>query len=164
MKRFIGILIAGAILFSFSSGVVAQTVDQKEVQDITEKYDLSVGKPPEVPLFDLSRLNLKHSYSVSFFSGSGYSGTIATYTGSLLYQLHRNLNLRFNVDVLHEPGALFDQTQSSDVTLIPSGTLDWRPSENFRMSIGFTHYPEMDYSLLRHYFYDRYGRYSHFRR
>lgn len=151
-------------MIGMSTIASAQTVDQQEVRAINDKYDLSLSKKPEVPFFDLSRLNLRNSYSISFYSGNGYSGTMAMYSGSLLYKLRQNMSISFNLDVLHQPNALFDSRgTSSDIKLIPSGTFDWRPSKHFRMQINFTHIPSMDYNLFDQYLYNRYGRYYFYR-
>jgi hypothetical protein len=135
-------LAVGLLILSLSVTAMAQKADKVEVKQATDKYDLGLAKRPSLPFFDLSRLNLSHSYSIGFFSGGGQSGTRGLYSGTLYYQLARPLTLTLNLSVLHDPGALFGDGRFSDnARFLPSGWLDWRPSKNFRMSIGFETVP-----------------------
>lgn len=121
---------------------LAQMADKVEVREVTDKYDLGLTKPPSLPFFNLSRFDLSHSYSIAYFSGSGNSGTQALYNGTIRYQLANPLTLTLNIGVLHDPGSIFGDKKFSDNSrFLPSGWLDWRPSENFRMSIGFETVP-----------------------
>jgi len=141
MKRWMTI-IGLTLAVMLPATVMAQMVDQAEVKEVTDKYDLGLTKPPSVPFFDMSRFNLSHSYSIAYFSGSGYSGTQALYNGTIRYQLANPLTLTLNIGVLHDPSSLFGDKKFSDNSrFLPSGWLDWRPSENFRMSIGFETVP-----------------------
>ena len=141
MKR--SLIIIAVILATGSSVTVwAQMSDRVEVKEATDRYHLGLTKPPSLPFFDLSRLNLSHSYSIGYFSGSGFSGTQAYYNGTIHYQLANPLTLTLNIGVLHDPGAVFGGKNFNDNSMfLPSGWLDWRPSENFRMSIGFETVP-----------------------
>lgn len=135
----------------------AQMADRVEAKEVTQKYDLGLTKPPSLPFFDLSRLHLSHSYSISYISGGGFSGTQAMYNGTLQYQLAQPLTLTLNLGILHDPGALFgDKNFSSNARFLPSGWLDWRPSKNFQMTIGFETVPASYYR--GYYFYP--GRYT----
>ncbi|MEZ5358178.1 MAG: hypothetical protein R3F48_05045 [Candidatus Zixiibacteriota bacterium] len=137
MKRllmFTTILIALIPAMSF-----AQMSETAEVKQITGKYDMGVTKTPSVSFLDLSRLNISHSYSIGYFSGGGVSGSQAMYNGTIRYQLANPLMLTLNFGILHDPSALWGgQSQLGTQTKIyPSGQLDWKPSENFRMQLGF---------------------------
>jgi len=141
MKR---LLISVMVIMAVSLPVMvsAQMADQVEVKEVTGKYDLGLTKPPSLPFFDPSRFNLSHSYSIGYFSGSGYSGTQALYNGTVRYQIASPLMLTLNLGVLHDPGAIFGDKKFSDNSrFLPSGWLDWRPSKNFMMSIGFETVP-----------------------
>ncbi len=141
MKRLLTLTVL--IVFLIPALSFAQMSETSEVKQITEKYDMGVTKQPSVSFLDLSRLNISHSYSIGFFSGSGVSGSQALYNGTIQYQLANPLMLTLNFGVLHDPSALLGgQNQLGTGTKVyPSGTLDWRPSENFRMQIGFASYP-----------------------
>lgn len=142
-------------------GAVAQMVDQVEVKEITQKYDMGLTKRPSLSFLDPSRLNLSHSYGISFFSGGGQSGSVGMYSGSLTYQLARPLTLTLGLGIAHSPGALWgDKSADNQARYFPSGRLDWRPTENFRMTIGYERVPVYQYGNGSYY---RNGRYSYWR-
>ncbi len=139
LVRNIAILISLVIVPAMTA---AQMADEVEVKEVTEKYDLGVSQRPSVSLLDLSRLDFSHSYSLSFFSGGGYSGSMGLYSGTMRYRLADPLTLTFNLGILHDPGSLFGNSSfNRSSVFLPSGYLDWRPSDNFRMSIGFETVP-----------------------
>lgn len=122
--------------------VTAQMADKVEVKEVVEKYDLGLTKQPTLPFFDMSRFDLSHSYSIGYYSGSGFSGTQGMYSGTIRYQIANPLTLTLNLGILHDPGAVFGDKKFSDNSIfLPSGRLDWRPSKNFMMSIGFETVP-----------------------
>jgi len=138
MKHTIMILIAIAMLL-IPAVASAQMTDEVEVKQITNQYDLGLGKRPSIPLFDLSRIHFNQSYSLSFFSGGGTSGSAGLYNGTIQYRLADPLLLTFNLGILHDPGSLVGSNSrfSNSATFLPSGWLDWRPSDNFHLQLGF---------------------------
>ncbi len=149
MRKILIVLLAAVLPIS----VMAQMADQVEVKEVIEKYDLGLAKQPTLQFFDLSRFDISHSYSFGYFSGSGFSGSRALYNGTIRYQIANPLTLTLNVGVLHDPGAIFgDKKLSDNSAFLPSGWLDWRPSKNFRMSIGFETVPAY-YHYNRGYYY-----------
>ena len=131
-----------ALVISIISGLaIGQMVDQAEIQSVKKDYlGLNpVSKP--FSLIDLSRLQFSHSYSFSYFSGSGRSGSVGLYTGSIFYELSRSLSLDFRLGIAHDPGALFGSSLNSDAAFYPAVSLDYHPSRSFRFSIGFESYP-----------------------
>lgn len=157
MKKLAAVLIIG--LFAFSAMAWGQMADRAELKNVTEKYNKGLAKQPGFSLLDPSRLNLSHSYSLSFFSGGGVSGSLGLYNGTLTYQLAKPLTLSLNLGILHDPGALYDRNRGlkTSTTFLPSGRLDWNPSNNFRMSVSFQTYPAVDYFNSSYGF----GRYQH---
>jgi hypothetical protein len=151
------IVISAVAAFCFMSVMtMAQSVDQAEVKQITQKYDLGLSKPPSTPFFDLSRIHISQSYSIGFFSGGGTSGSQALYNGTLTYQLAQPLTLTLNMGILHDPSSLWGNNRfGTSAKFLPSGWLDWRPSKNFMMSIGFETRPASYYNG-----YDWMGRYQ----
>ena len=124
------------------ASAMAQKVDQVEVKQITRKYDLGLSKRPFQSFLDLSRFHMSQSYSLGFFSGSGQSGALGMYTNTISYQLANPLTLTLNMGILHDASVLWgDKKSGTSARFLPSGWLDWRPSENFRMSIGFETIP-----------------------
>jgi len=153
--KYIAIVIA---LMAMPMLVSAQMADEVEVKEVTEKYDLGLSRRPSVSLIDLSRLDFSHSYSLSYFSGGAYSGTMGYYSGTMRYRIADPLTFTFNLGILHNPGSLFGGSGSfsRNSMFLPSGRLDWRPSDKFRMSIGFETVPAY-YNHRGYYYYP--GRY-----
>lgn len=140
--RIVGTILIAATMVLLPLAVVAQMSDQAEVEQITREYDLGLSKRPSLSLIDLSRLHMTQSYSLSFFSGSGQSGSVGLYSNTITYQLANPLTLTLNLGILHNPGSLLgNKSSNNSTTFLPSGWLDWRPSKNFSMSIGFETIP-----------------------
>ncbi len=119
----------------------AQMADKAEIQSAKEDYlGLNpVSKP--FSLIDLSRLHFSHSYSFSYFSGGGTSGSVGLYTGSIFYELSRSLSLDVELGIAHDPAALFGNSVGTSAAFFPAVNLDYHPSGNFRLSIGFESHP-----------------------
>jgi len=127
-------------------GAMAQMADQAEVKEITEKYDLGLTNRPSLSILDWSRFDISHVYSIGYFSGGGFSGTQALYQGNVRYRIADPLTLHLNLGVMHDPGAIIgDKKFSENSRFLPSGWLDWRPSDNFRLIVGFETVPAYYY-------------------
>jgi hypothetical protein len=151
--------IIGILVLFLAVTAAAQMSDKAELQDIKSNFGglNPVSKP--FSLIDLSRLKWSHSYSISFYSGGYGSGSSAMYHGSIYYDLSSSLSLDIGIGIAHNPGALFDNSLSTDARFYPSVNLDYHPSDNFQLSIGFARYP--GYYLKPYYYYypDYYWRY-----
>jgi len=138
MKK-ICLLIAITVLTSGS--VLAQFSDQAEIKEI--KSNVTGLQPVSKPfsLIDLSRVKWSHAYSVSYFSGGSYSGSVGMYTGSIFYEFSKSLSLDVKLGLAHNPGALFDSRTDNEAAFFPAFNLDYHPSDKFRLSIGYAKYP-----------------------
>jgi hypothetical protein len=156
-----------AVVVLMPLAAIAQMTDKVEVKQITDKYDLGLTKRPSLPFFDLSRFHMTQSYSIGFFSGGGWSGTRGLYNNTITYQLANPLRLTLSMGILHDPSSLWgDKRSSNATTFLPSGWLDWRPSDNFRMLVGFETIPGNYYNGYYGYGYNGYygmGRYDPWR-
>jgi hypothetical protein len=139
------------VLFCLAASAAAQSSDVAKLNDITRASSLGI-KPAPSPfsLLDLSRLHWSHSYSLSFFSGSGYSGSVGLLSTSMLYDLSSKLSFGLNLGVAHNTGALWGDG-SSQASFLPGFWLDFHPSSKFNMSISVqkyegSYYPFMDRS------------------
>jgi hypothetical protein len=125
---------------------------------------LSLGSKSPFSLFDPSRFHMSQSYSISFFSGGGQSNSIAMYLNRMDYDLTDNLRLSVGFAWLHQPqAALGFSKQTISNELLPSASLDWRPSSNFHLQVNFeTLSPYLyNYDRLRGYQYpEGYSRYE----
>ncbi|RME28379.1 MAG: hypothetical protein D6800_03965 [Candidatus Zixiibacteriota bacterium] len=85
-------------------------------------------------LLDFSRIRWSHSYSVSFFSGGNGSGTVGLLNTTMFYDISRSLSLAVNLGIEHSGGAIWGDANNK-ARFLPGFTLDYHPSENFRMSL-----------------------------
>jgi hypothetical protein len=146
----ITVLLYLTVFLLLGAAVSAQLSDDSDIRSI--KRDYTGLKPAESPfsLIDLSRIQWSHSYSVSFFSGGGQSGSLGMYTGSLFYEFSRSLSMNIRLGIAHNPGSLFNSNVSNDAMFYPAVNLDFHPSENFSISVGFASYPGIYYNPLVH--------------
>ncbi len=93
-------------------------------------------------LFDPSRLRIRHSYSVSVFSGGGQSQTIAAYLNQIDYQFAKPLRLSIGLAYLHQPQGLIGASTNRALNnrILPSFQLIWEPSKNFNVGISYETY------------------------
>ncbi len=148
-----------SILILVSGGVAfGQMADKAEIQSVKEDYlGLNpVSKP--FSLIDLSRIHFSHSYSFSYFSGGGTSGSVGLYTGSIFYELSNSLSLDVQIGIAHNPGALVNNNLETDAAFYPAARLDYHPSNNFNISIGFESHP--GYYYRNPYYYNSYYPYN----
>lgn len=143
MKKVLSLTIIMFLIFVSSS--LAQSIDKAQIQSAKKDY---LGlKPVAKPfsLIDFSRLTWSHSYSISFFSGGGTSGSIGLYTSSLFYEFSPSLSIDMTMNIAHNPGAFWGREVNSDAAFLPAANLDYHPSKHFRLSIGFATYPGIYY-------------------
>jgi hypothetical protein len=83
-------------------------------------------------LLSTSRIRWSNSYSVSFFSGGGRSGSVGLLNTSMMYEFSPKLSLGLNLGILHNPSSLWGDRNNSS-SLLPGMRLDFHPSNAFRM-------------------------------
>ena len=135
------IIIITLTMFLLSVSLQAQMADKAELNSIQKDY---LGfKPADKPfaLLDLSRLHWSGSYSFSYLSGGGYSGSVGVYTASFLYEFSPSLLMHMDLGLAHNPGALMDRSVGLDASVLTNVRLDYQPSKHFFMSVGFSTYP-----------------------
>jgi len=96
-------------------------------------------------LLDPSRFRMRQSYSLSYMSGSGGSGSVGMYMNNIEYKLFEPLTLHVGLGYLHQP---FGSSGGNAVGLsadngffIPSAGIEYHPSENFLLMVDFRQYP-----------------------
>ena len=134
MKRLL--IITFAILVTVGCGS-AQQADVASLKDAKAQATPGMGlNPAGTPfsLLDLSRIRWSHSYSVAFFSGGSSSGSVGLWNTQLNYDISSKLHLSLDLGVLHNPGALWGNTESR-ASFLPGFRLDYRPSDRVLMSL-----------------------------
>jgi len=128
----------------------AQMADEADLNRIERDNSLGVSAT-ESPfsLLDFSRIKWSHSYSVSYFTGGYGSGTQGLFNTSMLYELSPKLSLSLNLGVAHSGGVF--KGDGSTASFLPGFTLDYHPSNKFRMTFSVQTYR----GYMNPYYYDR---------
>jgi len=128
------------IMLVFSLSAYGQLADQAEIANVNNNTGIGLN-PASSPfsLIDLSRVKWSHSYSVSFFSGGNNSSSLGLWNSSMFYEFSNNLSLTLNLGVAHDANALFGG-ESSFSKILPGFLLDYHPSNNFNLRVGFQSY------------------------
>ncbi|MCP4704952.1 MAG: hypothetical protein GY865_10105 [candidate division Zixibacteria bacterium] len=148
MRKIFVITLLAFVLISVS--VSAQLTDGAEIGKMKKDY---LGlKPAGQPfsLIDLSKLKWTHSYSISFFSGGGSSGSNGLYMGNIFYEFSSKFSMNLRLGIAHDPSSIFDRSKGHNASFLPGIYLDYHPSPNFKISAGFETFRQNPY------YYDRY--------
>ena len=96
-------------------------------------------------LLDPSRFKMSQSYTMSYFSGSGSSGSVGLYMNTIEYRLSDPLTVRVGLAYLHQPlGFLSNSGARSGLDegrLLPNFSLLYRPSNRFQLLIDYRTVP-----------------------
>ncbi len=148
MKHILTIVLVLAV----AAMALAQSSDEAKLNALAQSNSLGV-MPAASPfsLLDLSRMRWSHSYSISFFSGGGHSGSVGMLNSMMLYKLSSKFTLGLNLGIAHDVGAMWSNGNRS-ASVFPGFWLDFHPSDRFRMSISVQRYPGMysPYSYRRY--------------
>ena len=125
-------LVVFALIIGVAASVSAQMSDKAALESAMQDRGLGI-RPALNPasLLDFSRIRWSNSYSVSFFSGGNNSGSFGLLNSTMLYDLSSKLTIGFNLGIAHTGGAW---TTDRNATFLPGFTLDYHPSEKFRLS------------------------------
>lgn len=99
---------------------------------------------------DMSRISLSHSVSMGYYSSGSNSVMVNEYIAGLKYKISDPLTLRLDLGMSYSPYSTFQAPgeQSADFYL-KSASLDYKPSESFRMRIDFRNINQNDYFFNR---------------
>jgi len=112
-------------------------VAQPTSGDGNSDYFSNLGKSG-FSLLDPSRISMSNSYTFSYFSGNGYSGSVGMLMNSIEYRVSNPLTVTFNLGVLHNPSALVSRTQGGiSPRFMPGFQLRYRPGDNFLFQMDF---------------------------
>lgn len=128
------------VLFSVMVLVVSVSAQRADVATLRDAASSNpVGLKAGNSLFsliDLSKIRWSNSYSMSYFSGGGMSGSMGTLHTSMFYPISSNLNLMLDLGVAHGISGDLNRP-GQNVSLLPSFWLGYRPTKNISMSISF---------------------------
>ncbi len=91
---------------------------------------------------DPSKFQMQHSYSLSFMNFGGTSLSQGMYLNTMSYQLSAPLSVSLQLGMTHNP--LQGTGVNSPFTngfFVSGANLEYKPSKNFQMSVGYNAYP-----------------------
>jgi len=127
------------MVIGLALGASAQMSNDADLERASQQSGLgipAVSNP--FSLLDFSRISWSHSYSASYFSGGGYSGSAGLFRTNMFYELSSKLSLNLNLGIAHT-GSLFSSTDR-ETTVLPGFTLDYHPSDKFQVTLMFQKY------------------------
>ena len=127
-------VLALVLILSMGLSASAQMADEAALDHISQSNNLgrqAVSNP--FSLLDMSRIKWSHSYSVAYFSGGGSSGSAGLFQTNMLYELSSKLTLNINLGLAHTGNILSAKDRAT--SFLPGFTLDYHPSDKFRMSL-----------------------------
>lgn len=154
MRRFasIAVFCAFALLNPADPAIgqgVAPSTDQSKSFRGASRADELAQQPTGIgfSLLDPARLQIHHSYSMSYFSGGGQSGSIGLYMSTLQYQFSKPLTLRVGLGYLHQPLGFLNENMVGPEggRILPNVQLDFRPSENMLLRFDYRTVPVSTY-------------------
>ncbi len=97
-------------------------------------------------LFDPSRFMMNHSFSMSMISSSGLSMGVGAYTNNMTFLLKDNLRLSTSFSLVQTsmPGSP-ESSGMLDGQVYYGATLEYRPTENTVLQLGFQKSPSYYY-------------------
>ncbi|MBN2857032.1 MAG: hypothetical protein JXN63_01385 [Candidatus Delongbacteria bacterium] len=99
---------------------------------------------------DMSKISLSHSVSMGYYSSGSNSVMLNEYIAGFKYRISDPLTLRLDLGMSYTPYSSFQSPdeQTTDFYL-KSASLDYKPTESFRMRIDFRNINQNDYFFNR---------------
>jgi len=123
-------------------------------QQLTDLNDRSYTSKSAFSLFDPSKLKMRQSYTLGYYSGSGGSGSVGYYMNSIEYTFSNPLKIRFDLGFLHNPSSLVSKNSSlsSSGVFLPGFSLDWAPKDYFHFRLDYRQVPSYNYGGYNSYY------------
>jgi len=155
-----------ALSFLIPTLTKAQFKPNKNTPSISDK--IGVPYSPVTSIFsfiDPSKFNMQQSYSVSFLSGGGHTGSVGLYTNRLSYTISQNLQIIADIGYLHQPfSGLGNMPLSLDKgQLLFGGELRYKPTDNSLIQLRIENAPNYMWQRNQNYsnYYSPYGYYGY---
>lgn len=134
------LVIALAALISVSSP--AQFKEQTRIKPNVYEAIVQPKSPRNLlSLFDLNRLTMRHSFSISYINLGGKSIMVNRYTNSLFYRFSDKLNLRADISFVHSPFNSFGKDMDINGVYLNLLELNYRPSKNLFINLRYRQVP-----------------------
>jgi len=97
-------------------------------------------------VFDMSKISVSHSLSMSYTNGNSGSTMINEYVAGINYQISDPLSLKLNLGMSYTPYSSIGTVEENTADIyVKSATLDYRPNNSFRMRVDFRNIKPSDY-------------------
>lgn len=97
-------------------------------------------------IFDMSKISVSHTLSMSYASNGSNSTMINEYVAGINYRISDPLTLKLNLGMSYTPYSSFvPADENSAAVYLKSATLDYRPNDSFRMKVDFRNITPGDY-------------------
>lgn len=91
--------------------------------------------------FSPDRFVMNHSYSLSYFTGGGVSGSSGIYMNTMNFKLSNPLFLRVNMGVQHQPFGGPKIFGNEGANFLHGAELVYQPNKNLQMMVGYSNHP-----------------------
>ena len=111
---------------------------------------------------DPSKLDMQHSYTVSFSSAGGATGSLGLYRNRISYSISPKMEIIADIGYLHQPFTSFGSDGPgvtpglTNGTLLYGGEIRYRPTENTYLNIRLGNMPRPSYGYYNRYPYRGY--------
>ncbi|MBU4487087.1 MAG: hypothetical protein KKD38_09190 [Candidatus Delongbacteria bacterium] len=119
-----------------------------QFRDSEEQIDprLKLMTSPQNSIFDMSKVSVSHSLSMSYCSSGENSVMINEYIAGIKYKISDPLTLKLNLGMAYTPYSTFSLPCENDADIyLKSASLDYKPNDAFRMRIDFRSIRPGDY-------------------
>lgn len=135
------LLLSGLAFSQFRAQVIPQGIPVNS-QGLSQSQNL--------PIFNPSRFNMQHSFSLSMMNFSGQSLSLGAYTNQMNFMLKDNLRIQTQFSLIQPTGGLDPLSNNGLGGQVYYGaSLDYQPTKNFLVSLSLNNYPR--YGFYRPY-------------
>jgi hypothetical protein len=134
-------------LLVLCTALVAEAQLRQDLNYHPEEYTTSLTHtktPSSGSWMNMLNMTMSHSYSMSFANFGGQTQNLNAYTNSMFFDVSDRIDAQLDVSLLHSPfGNSFMNTNNSLGTqiVIDQARIDFKPSENTRISLQFSQNP-----------------------
>ncbi len=155
MKKLLLTLSVLAFLLVMNPAVTeAQFRQQQNTPTISERIGMPYSPSNSsmvLGFLDPSKLDMQHSYSMSFSSSGGATGSLGLYRNRISYTISPKMQIIADIGYLHQPFSSFGSDGPgigqglTNGTLLYGGELRYRPTENTYLNIRLGNLPSPSY-------------------
>ncbi len=131
----------------------SQLKDQKIPQPSIVNSIVNQSNGSIFNIFSPEKFKMNHSYSMSYSSFGGHGLAMGVYTNSMLFKLAENMSFQVDASLYHSPYNSFGKDMANQLSglAISSARFDYKPAENFLITLQYQNLPYNYYSPFESY-------------